>query len=532
MSTSQPVKPDPMQSSGASKPFWAELPGQFISEPVNQDLQTDIIVIGAGIGGLSTAYALLQSGKKVIVVEDGFIGSGESGRTTAHITPVYDDRYSYIEKKFGKEKAALLAESQQAALAWIEELIHRENIDCDFKTVDGYLFLHPSDKEDSLSQEYDAARHAGLDVQEVDKIPSIANVGGGLKFPRNAQFHIMKYLYGLARAIEQKGGKIFTGSRAESIKDGQVRVNGHTLKASHIVVATNTPFNDLVTMHTKQHPYRSYVIGAEIGRDKISPALWWDTGDQDSTWITQPYHYVRTADLDELHYLLIVGGEDHKTGQPDKEGITEEERFVRLEEWARQHFPAMSTVKYKWSGQVMEPVDGIAFIGKNPGDDNVYIITGDSGNGMTNATLGALIIPDLVNGKENKWSSLYDPARLMFRAPLDFADELLNMVAQFGDYLTRGDIDSIEELQGGEGAILGRLKKFAVYRDPQNGLKVFSAVCPHLGCILQWNKVELSFDCPCHGSRFTCEGKLMNGPANKDLEEVRNGKLETRNSKL
>lgn len=520
MASLSSFQPDPMKSSGASRPFWAEYQASFTSQPVSQDYQCDVIIIGAGIAGLSTAYALVQSGKQVIVVEDGQIGSGESGRTTAHITPVYDDRYSYIEKKFGKENAALLAESQGAALNWIEEVVNREQIDCNFKKITGYLFLHPSDTEDSLQKEYEASRDAGLDVTWTDQVPFMPQVGKGLQFPANAQFHILKYLDGLAHAIEQKGGKIFTGSRAETIKDGIVKVNGHTLRGNHIIVATNTPFNDLVTMHTKQHPYRSYVIGAEISWNKISPALWWDTGDQDSTWITQPYHYVRTAELDDNHYLLIIGGEDHKTGQPDKEGVSEEERFNKLEEWARQHFPAISEVRFRWSGQVMEPVDGIAFIGRNPGDKNVYIITGDSGNGMTNATLGALIIPDLIEGKENKWASLYDPSRLMFRAPLDFADELLNMATQFGDYLSRGDIDSIEELQSGEGAILGRLRKFAVYRDPQQGLKVFSAICPHLGCILQWNKLELSFDCPCHGSRFTCEGKLMNGPANKDLEEM------------
>lgn len=511
----------PEVTSGANISFWLDSVAPAEYGTIANDHDTEVLVIGAGISGLTTAYRLLESGRTVIVAEDGLVGSGESGRTTGHITPVVDDRYSYLEKKFGKEKAKLVAESHSAARDYIRNIVGKEKIDCNYKIVTGYLFLHPSDKMETLKQEFNSAKEAGLEVNITDRMPSIHSPAAALEFPGQAQFHIMKYLKGLSEAIIRMGGKIFTRSKVTKVNEGTATVNGFTVTSQHTVVATNTPFIDLVTMHTKQHPYRTYVIAGKIARTDINPALWWDTGDINSTWVSDPYHYVRTEEFDEEHYLLISGGEDHKTGQASKEDIPETKRYEKLEKWTREHFPSMRDIIYRWSGQVMEPVDSLAFIGKNPGSKNIYIITGDSGNGMTYGTIGGLLVADLINGKENPWKDLYDPSRMMFRAPIDFAEEVLNMAAQFGDYFSKGDIDSISQLMQGEGAILGAgLKKYAVYRNEQDKVLVFSAVCPHLGCILHWNGEEKSFDCPCHGSRFTCEGKLTNGPAVTDLKPL------------
>jgi glycine/D-amino acid oxidase-like deaminating enzyme/nitrite reductase/ring-hydroxylating ferredoxin subunit len=510
---------DADQTSGYHKTYWLESEPQFDSPPLSSSITTDVVVIGAGIAGLSSALRLLEEGLKVVVIEDGLVGSGESGRTTAHITPALDDRYYYLANRFGKDKAKLAAESHWAALQWIEQTINKYQINCNFRKVDGYLFTHESDKNSNLDRELDACQQAGLLVEMVQHVPGIAGVNRAIRFSGHGQFHIMKYLNGLCEAITKAGGSIYCHSRAAEISEGQVKANGHTIQAKHVVVATNTPVNDLVTMHTKQFPYRTYVVGALIARREITPALWWDTGNQNKK--SQPYHYVRLEEYDNEHYLLIAGGEDHKTGQADNEGILEEDRYVKLEQWVREYFPKAGQVIYRWSGQVMEPLDGMAFIGKNPGNEQVYIITGDSGNGMTHGTIGGMLVADLVKDRHNPWAEIYDPSRLMWRSPLDFVSESLNMAAQYADYFSRSELDTIYQLGTEQGAIINSgIKKYAIYRDENSAFHAFSAICPHLGCILQWNQDERSFDCPCHGSRFSCQGKLMNGPAITDLKKI------------
>lgn len=274
-------------------------------------------------------------------------------------------------------------------------------------------------------------------------------------------------------------------------------------------------------MHTKQFPYRTYVIGGLIPKDSIRPGLWWDTGNTKSEWVIEPYHYVRLQPFDEYHDLLISGGEDHKTGQVDKGNPEEQNRYEKLERWTRQHFPSMKEIVYHWSGQVMEPVDMMAFIGKNPGDKNIYIATGDSGNGMTHGTIAGMLISDLILGKSNPWEKLYDPSRITLKATGNFLKEVGNMSAQYLDYFDAGDVKSINDLNPGQGAIVNmKGKKVALYKDELHVLHAFSAICPHLGCVLQWNTDENSFDCPCHGSRFTCEGTVVNGPAIGDMKKI------------
>jgi len=511
------------QSSGYNTTFWLDSEPAIAFDSLKQNTHTEVLVIGGGISGLTTAYKLLRAGKQVIVVEDGNIGSGESGRTTAHLTCALDDRYSSFEEMFCKEHSKLIAESHMEAIRFIENTVKLEKIDCHFKTVDGYLFLHPTDKAENLSKEYEATKNAGLITSMTSNIPGIVLPEGqqAIQFSQQAQFHVMKYLNGLGQAITKMGGRIFTQTKVTDIDKWGAKANGFAVLADQIVVATNSPINDIVTMHTKQAAYRTYVVAGKVAKGNLPYALWWDTGDQNSKWITLPYHYVRLEEYDDQYDLLIVGGEDHKTGQADDEGIPEEDRYSRLEEWARKHFPGIESVEYRWSGQVLEPVDSLAFIGKNPGDDNIYIITGDSGNGMTHGTLGAIIITDLITGVVNRYEKIYDPSRITLKTATDFVHENKNVAAQYLDWFRPGDIKEAEALRAGDGGIVSTgLTKTAVYRDEQQQLHAFSAVCPHLGCIVQWNADEKSFDCPCHGSRFTCDGKVINGPATSDLKPI------------
>ena len=507
-------------TSGENQSYWIDSVQQNVFETLAKDIKTEVLVIGGGIAGLTTAYCLVLAGKQVVLIEDGLIGSGESGRTTAHLTNALDDRYFILEKLFGEEKSRLAAQSHTAAIDWIENTIRREKIDCEFIRLDGYLFLDPSDNVESLNKELDATRNAGLNTEMLKRAPGIVNSNSPcLRFPGQGQFHIMKYLNGLAKAFQERGGKIYTNTHASRITEHVVTANNYRIEASQIVVATNSPVNDIVTMHTKQFPYRTYVIGCTIPKNALQPALWWDTGDQDSKWITAPYHYVRLHPFNDEFDLLISGGEDHKTGQADKEDIPEEERYNKLMEWTKSHFPTIKEIKYRWSGQVMEPLDSLAFIGKNPGNDNVYIITGDSGNGMTHGTLGGIIITDMITGKENKWADIYKPTRTSLRVAGKFLKEAMNMAAQYVDWVSKEDVEKAEELSNEEGGIISAgLKKIAAYRDDTGQLHLFSASCPHLGCVVQWNADEKSFDCPCHGSRFSAEGKVINGPAINGLK--------------
>jgi glycine/D-amino acid oxidase-like deaminating enzyme/nitrite reductase/ring-hydroxylating ferredoxin subunit len=356
----------------------------------------------------------------------------------------------------------------------------------------------------------------------MEHVPGIAaETSPCIRFPNQGQFHIMEYLQGLANAITRMGGIIYTKTHARHINKNGAGCNGYKVSASQIVVATNTPVNDFAAIHTKQFAYRTYVIALKFPKDQIQHSLWWDTGDMDSKWVTAPYHYVRTQPFDEEYDLLIVGGEDHKTGQADDEKIPEEERFHALIAWTKKRFPMAEDIIYQWSGQVQEPVDYMAFIGKNPGDDNVFIITGDSGNGMTHGTIGGIIVSDLIQGIENKWADLYSPKRTPLKAPKTFLSEMFNTSKQYVDYITKADIGDVDELEPGQGAILSKgLKRLAIYKDEGNRVHAFSAVCPHMGCMVQWNAEEKSFDCPCHGSRFTKDGVVINGPATVGLEKI------------
>jgi glycine/D-amino acid oxidase-like deaminating enzyme/nitrite reductase/ring-hydroxylating ferredoxin subunit len=489
---------------------------------VTQDLRTSVCVIGAGISGLSVAYHLARAGRAVVVIDDGSVGGGETGRTTAHITAALDDRYYEIEKLHGVEGSRLAAESHRAAIDRIEAIASLEDIDCDFQRVDGYLFLGGGDKREELERELDAAHRAGLrDVELVERAPiDFWDTGPALRFPRQAQFHPLKYLNGLVRAILRDGGHIYTQTHAEKIEDGEpcrvTTTDGHVITSDYVVVATNTPVNDWVILHTKQAAYRTYVVGARVPRGSVPRGLYWDTPD--------PYHYIRVQEVDsridsaQLEDILIVGGEDHKTGQEDDT----ETSFKRLEDWTRERFPMVKDFDFRWSGQVMEPVDYMGFIGKNPGvDEHTFVVTGDSGNGMTHGTIAGVLLTDLITGRKNPWASLYDPSRKSIRAAGEFLKENLNVAGQYADWLTGGDVDSTDQIAPGSGAVIRRgARKIAVYKDDAGNVHLRSAVCTHLYCIVDWNSTEKTWDCPCHGSRFDPFGKVINGPAITPLPEV------------
>jgi glycine/D-amino acid oxidase-like deaminating enzyme/nitrite reductase/ring-hydroxylating ferredoxin subunit len=483
--------------------------------PLKEDSRANVCVVGAGIAGLTTAYLLARAGKTVVVLDDGPIGGGMTQRTTAHLVTALDDRYFELERLHGATGARLAAESHAASIDLIESIVKEEKIDCEFERLDGYLFVPPGESKKILERELEAVHRAGLtDIEMVERAPiEPFDTGKALRFPRQAQFHPLKYLSGLARAIERDGGRIYNETHADKIEGGEpARIEtttGYSVTADAVVVATNTPVNDRFEIHTKQAAYLTYVIGARIPKDSVTRALFWDTPD--------PYHYVRVESADG-HDVLISGGEDHKSGQKDDANM----RFAALERWTRARFAMIEAIEYRWSGEVMEPVDGLAFIGRNPlDDDNVFIATGDSGNGMTHGTIAGMLITDLIMGKANVWSDLYDPARKTLSAAIEFVKENLNVAEQYADLILPGEVESEDEIKSGSGAVVRRgLKKIAVYKDEGENVKELTAVCPHLGCIVAWNSLEKTWDCPCHGSRFDAVGQVIMGPANSNLEPV------------
>lgn len=482
---------------------------------LREDSSADVCVIGAGMAGLSVAYSLSRSGKSVIVLESGPLGSGMTRFTTAHLSNAIDDRFIKMERWHGTEGAKLAGQSHAAAIDSIERISSHEDIACDFQRVDGYLFLSPTEDERYLDLEFEAAHRAGVIVEKRARAPGFPS-GPCLCFSNQGQFHPLKYLAGLSTAIERHGGRIFAHTHVRDIRGGapaEVLVSGAKVTAAAVVIATNVPINNRVAIHTKQAPYMTYVIGARVPPGSVPKALYWDTGD--------PYHYVRVhtvTDRQGMHDVLIIGGEDHKSGQANDTATRHDE----LEQWARVRFPAMEQVAYRWAGQVMESMDGLGFIGRNPMDrDNVFVVTGDSGMGITHGAIAGMLIPDLILGRENAWAALYDPARKNLRAAGEYSKEALNMAVQYLDWITPGEVDSESEIPNGSGAVLrGGLGKVAAYRDRYGTLHCYSATCPHLGCIVHWNEAEKTWDCPCHGSRFDCYGAVISGPAKRPLEKI------------
>lgn len=478
---------------------------------LREDLTVDVCVVGAGMAGLSVAHCLAREGRRVAVLDSGGVGCGQTRRTSAHLSNAIDRRYAEIARTRGRTEAHLAAQSHTAAIDHISAVVDDEGIDCDFTRVAGYLFGATAG-DSAVEEEYEAAVAAGVPGVELLQRPPLPGLTGPcVRFPQQAQFHPLRYLTGLAAAVVRRGGLICGDSHVESV-DGKSHLvttrHGPAVHAGSIVIATNTPVFDRVALHTKQAPYLTYVIAVEIDSGQIPAGLYWDTAD--------PFHYARI--VPGTPPLLLVGGEDHKSGQAD-DG---HERFARLERWTRDRFPGAGGVAARWSGQVMETIDGLAFIGRNPFDSaNVFVATGDSGVGLTHATIAGLLLTDLILGRGNPWESIYDPSRAPLATAPTFLRENLNVAAQFADWLTEGDADDVDAIAPGHGAIVRRgLRKLAVYRDEGGDLHVLSAVCPHLGCMVAWNDTERGWDCPCHGSRFDCFGRVTNGPANSDLRRI------------
>ena len=497
-----------------SRSLWMDVDVARDARRLLRDETCDTVIVGSGIAGLSTAYELSGQGQTVIVLDRGKIGRGMTARTTAHLTANNDDGFRVMVDKRGIEVAREFYVSQAASISRIETIQESESIECDFRRVDGFLFPGPHSAPDVIEQEYKAAKQVTMPAEIVTGVPLKSHEKTRcLRYPNLGTFHPTKYLRGLARCITARGGRLFADTAVVGTeeKDGAVIIStegGHKVRAKHAVIATNSPINDKYALHTKEAPYRSYAMALMLPHRALPDALYWDTLD--------PYHYVRIQPGKDQDYL-IVGGADHKSGEANDMEV----RFEALEAWIRNLVPDLGGVTHRWSGQVLETIDFTSFTGRNPGSENVYVHTGDSGQGITHGVVASLIVSSAIMQGRALWQNTYAPDRQTVSALGKFVSENITAVKNFAEYVAPGEVDSYEAIKPGQGAIVrDGLKKVAAFRDENGRLHACSAVCTHVGCHLHWNSFERCWDCPCHGSQFGIDGEILNAPAIKPLERI------------
>ncbi len=497
-------------------PFWLKFSPLPRLPRLSSHLEVDVAVIGGGLTGTTSAYLLQQAGARVALLDREKFAEADTGHTTAHLTYLTDTRVAELSKNFGQEAARAVLEAGNTAVHQIHEFVETEEIECGFGWVPGYLHApvwNPKQNEKAkLQMDAEAAQACGFPARFVEKVPFAEQPG--VLFPNQAKFHPRKYLGGLLRAFLAGGGEAYQQTAVESI-EGQpleLKCGKYSVRAKDVVIATHVPLQGATgtlkaaLFQTKLALYTSYAVGAQVPRGQIPEALFWDTH--------LPYHYLRVDAL-RNHDYVIFGGEDHKTGQKESPS----ECFEALERKLRELVPK-AKIDHRWSGQVVETNDGLPFIGASA--PHQYVATGFAGNGMTFGTLAAMMIRDAIEGKSNPWQELFDVHRKKFRGGTwrYLTENKDYPYFYLRDRWVKPEAKSLRGVPRGEGKIVQLDgERVAAYRDPEGKLHVKSAICPHMGCIVRWNDAEKTWDCPCHGSRFHAEGKVLGGPAETDLAE-------------
>ncbi|SDG30205.1 hypothetical protein SAMN05421827_10556 [Pedobacter terrae] len=472
----------------------------------------DALIIGGGITGLTTALLLQKQGKKCVLVEAKNLGFGTTGGTTAHLNTFLDTTYPEIDSDFSKETSSLIAEGTKKMIEMIRTNIQDLEIDADFEFKMAYLFSQNEKETKELQSILESSQAAGVTVTEASENGVPIPFERVVRFDNQAQFHPLKYIHGLAKEFEKLGGQIIEQTfieRTELHEDiHHAKSDQLILKAKNIVYATHIP-PGINILSLRNAPYRSYVLAVKLNSGAYPDCLAYD--------MQEPYHYFRSHEIDGQKYL-IIGGADHKTGHEDPL-----KAFEALEEYAKKYFD-ISEVSYQWSSQYYVPVDGLPYTGHLPGGDKgIYVATGFNGNGMILGSLSALLISDLILGKENPYEKLFSPSRLKPIAGFnEFVKENADVAYHFvADRFGAEIIKSTHELAKNDGKIVEfDGEKLALYKDETGKVTALNPVCTHAGCIVNWNPAEKTWDCPCHGGRFSITGKVLNGPPQKDLESV------------
>ncbi|TWR31213.1 FAD-dependent oxidoreductase [Mucilaginibacter pallidiroseus] len=473
--------------------------------------QTDVIIIGAGITGVTAALRLIKAGKNVLLIDAHNPGFGTTGGTSAHINTFIDTTYKEAEDAFGLDGAKLLADAVNEGFAEIKANIAEYNIECDYAELPGYIYAEDDDQVKELDNVYNGTSRVGVSIREVESVPVNVPYKQALILDGQAQFHPLKYLNGLLRAFNDAGGFVLENTLIDDIsKEGVLHkciAGDKYFYAKDVFYATHIP-PKITSFSFRCAPYRSYVVAVELTNAQYPDALIYD--------LQEPYHYFRTHVIDGQP-LLLVGGNDHKTGHDDPD-----QAFADLEFYVRKYYEVAS-VKYKWSSQYYIPADGLPYIGQMPETAaRVWCATGYNGNGMMLGSISAKIVSDLILGIENRYEKLFSPSRIKPIAGFgEFVKENADVAYHFvADRFKAEDIDSFKEIEAGSGKIVELDgEKIAAYKDEAGLIHALSPVCTHAGCFVNWNNKEKSWDCPCHGARYDIDGNVLTGPADKGLEK-------------
>ena len=483
--------------------LWLETAERPNRQRLASDVRVEVAVLGGGIVGVTTALLLAREGASVALLEAERIGSGATGYTTAKLSSLHGLTYADLIERQGEELGRLYGEANQAGIEAIATLAFDLEIECDLRRKRNLTYAEAGDSLAPIEAEVEAARKLGLPASFADETDLPFPIGGAVEFSDQAEFHPVKYLMGLAAALEAAGGTVFERTRAVAVDEGSpCRIDtepGPAVTADQVVVATHLPFLDRGLYFARCHPERSYVVAAEVGNGPGAMYL--------ST--ESPAHSIRVHELADGRRMLLVGGESHKTGQGDAG-----ECFGRLLEYMRERF-GIDAAELHWGTQDHMPADGVPFVGPlHPRARSLYVATGFRKWGLAMGTSAARLLADLAGGAVSPWARLFDPSRIRLRSSASsLAKENANVgVHFFADRLRVGR--GTEGLAPGEGKVVGHpLGQRAVCRDQDGTLHSLSARCTHLGCVVNWNAAEATWDCPCHGSRFAANGSVVSGPA-------------------
>jgi glycine/D-amino acid oxidase-like deaminating enzyme/nitrite reductase/ring-hydroxylating ferredoxin subunit len=474
-------------------------------------IEVDVAILGAGIAGLTTALLLKNARLRVAVVESGGVSCATTGHTTAKVSAQHGLIYHTLSSKFGRDGARAYAEANLAAVDLVETLVREHEIDCDWERRPAYAYTEQDSSVKQVEKEVDAARQAGCPATYTEETDLPWRVKAAVRFDEQAQFHPRRYCVALAHLVHGDGSSVFEHVRAMDVEDGSpcvVKTARHDVRAAFVVLATHLPFLDRGAFFAKCHPEREYVLGVSL-EQSVPRGMYIS--------VDKPTRSVRQHPFDGGE-LLILGGDSHKTGQDDDT----EQHYRALEDFSRERFDVRS-IDYRWSTQDQMSLDQVPYIGKlRRTSDRLYVATGFNKWGMTGGTVAGVVITDEILERDNPWSELFDPNRVKpLASAKHFVKENVNVAKRFvGDRISQRASLPRDELGAGEGQIAAvGGKRLAVSRDPHGDLHAVSARCTHMGCIVNWNPAEATWDCPCHGSRFAQDGSVLEGPAVDALED-------------